>query len=176
LRHAVAERQYVDPACVFGIFGFPIDASDFVVDDALIAFLRAWLVTLAGVILHELLAQILHRRSLVRFGLRAAGVATLAHFGQPVLGHEARLFDSQFAELPQSSLAPFARIRAILKHEHPAACRSNLAQEAGHDGIAQFDRLRLRFRRLYDNLGGLIFAMMISRKAPIPSTIWEPNG
>jgi len=70
----------------------------------------------------------------------------------------------------------FASIRAVLQYEHPAPRWCNLAQEAGYNGIVQFDRLRLRFAVSTTVLVSLIFTMMTPRKAPIPRTIWEPNG
>jgi hypothetical protein len=61
----------------------------------------------------------------------------------------------QFPEQAQGGLAPLARVRAVLEHEHEAARRGNLAQEAGHHGIPQFDGLRLGLRRLHGGLGEL---------------------
>ena len=43
----------------------------------------------------------------------------------------------------QCGLAPLAGVRAVLEHEHLAARRCNLAEEAGNEGVAQLDRLRL---------------------------------
>ncbi|HEL5054567.1 TPA: LysR family transcriptional regulator [Stenotrophomonas maltophilia] len=58
---------------------------DVAVDDALVAFLRAGLVALLGVVLHELAAQLLDRGSLTRCGLVCGRVAAPAHLGQPFL-------------------------------------------------------------------------------------------
>ncbi len=92
---------------------------------------------------------------LARLGLGAAGVATPANLGQPVLRHDARLLHGQFPVQPQRGLAGLTGVRAVLEHEHLAARWGNLAQEAGHYGIPQFDVLGLGLRRLYGGLGEL---------------------
>lgn len=66
---------------------------DVAVDDALVAVLRADLVALLGVVLHELFAQLGHRGRLARLGLGTAGITTPANLGQPVLRFDPRLFD-----------------------------------------------------------------------------------
>jgi hypothetical protein len=134
--------------------------------------LRAGLVALLGVVLHELLAQLRDRGRLARLGLGAAGVAAPANLGQPVLRHDAGLFDGQFPEQAQGGLAALAGVRAVLEHEHPAARRGDLAQEAGHHGIPQFDGLRLGLRRSTAVLVSLIFAMM----TPWKTRFQEPHG
>jgi len=88
-------------------------------------------------------------------GLGRAGVAASANLGQPFLGQRAGLFDRQFPIQAQGGLAALASVRAVLEHEYPAARRGNLAQEAGHHGVPQFDVLRLGLRRLYGGLGEL---------------------
>ena len=128
---------------------------DVAVDDALIAVLRAGLVALLGVVLHELLAQLGHRGRLARLGLGAAGVAAPANLGQPVLCLDSCLFDGQLPVQPQRGLAGLAGVRAVLEHEHPAARRGNLAQEARHHGIPQFNILGLGLGRLHGGLGEL---------------------
>ncbi len=111
------------------------DRDDATVDEALIAALRAGLVALLGVVLNEGVAELLHGRCFAGGVLGRAGVATLAHLGQPFLRHRARLIDRQFAVLAQGGLAALAGIRAVLEHEHLAALRGDLAQEARHYGI-----------------------------------------
>ena len=54
---------------------------DVAVDDALVAVLRADLVALLGVVLHELFAQLGHRGRLARLGLGTAGITTPANLG-----------------------------------------------------------------------------------------------
>jgi len=122
---------------------------------ALVAILSAYSLYCAcwSKLLHERCPQHPHHRRIAHLGLRASGGAALANLGQPVLSHEARLFNGQFSELPQSRLVPFARIRAILKHEHPAPRRSNLVQETGGDGIPQFNRRRLKLRHCNNSTG-----------------------
>ena len=139
IKHLLAAQQWDDAA----------------VDDALIAFLRAGLVALLGVVLHKLRAQLGHRGRFAHLVLGAAGVAAPANLGQPVLRHDAGLFNRQFPEQAQGRLAALARVRAVLEHEHPTARRGNLAQEAGHYGIPQLDVLRLGLCRLYGGLGEL---------------------
>lgn len=139
IKHLLAAQQWDDAA----------------VDDALIAFLRAGLVALLGVVLHELLAQLRDGGGLARLGFGAAGIAASANLGQPVLRHDAGLLDGQFSEQTQGGLAALARVRAVLEHEHPATRRGDLAQEAGHHGVPQFDGLRLGLCRLYGGLGEL---------------------
>src|SRR3546814_4729937 len=92
---------------------------DVAFDDALIAVLRAGLVALLGVVLHELLAQLGHRGRLARLGLGATGVAAPANLGQPVLCLNSCLFDGQLPVQPQRGLAGLAGVRAVLEHEHP---------------------------------------------------------
>ncbi len=62
----------------------------------------------------------LHSSAIVgalRLGLGATRIATPANLGQPVLRHDAGLFDGQLAEQTQSGLAAFACVRAVLEHE-----------------------------------------------------------
>jgi hypothetical protein len=108
---------------------------DVAVDDGLIAFLRARLVAFLGVVLHELLAQRFDRGRFACLGLGTAGVAASTNFGQPVLRHDAGLLHGQFAEQPQGGLTALPGVRPVLEHEHLAARRGNLAQEARHHGI-----------------------------------------
>lgn len=143
------------------------DRDDAAVNHALIAALRAGLVTLLGVVLHEGVAELLHGRCLEGGVLGRAGVAALAHLGQPLLRHRARLIDGQLPVLPQSGLAAFSGVRTVLEHEHLAACRSDLAQEAGHHGISQFDGLGLRLRRIDSGLGELDFRHDDSSESPV---------
>jgi hypothetical protein len=65
------------------------------------------------------------------------------------------LYLPKISEHAQGGLAPLASVCSVLKHEHPAARWCNLAQEAGHYGVPQFDRLRLRLRRFHGGLGEL---------------------
>ena len=120
------QRGHVRPLHVLHLHP-PHDRDDAAVNDALIAALRAGLVALLGVVLHEGMAILLHGRGLAGGGLGRARVAALAHFGQPLLRHEAGLFDGQLAKLAQGRLAALASVRAVLKHEHPAACWGDLA-------------------------------------------------
>lgn len=83
------------------------------------------------------------------------GVAASAHLGQPLLRQRAGLFDGQFPVLAQGGLAAFPGVRALLEHEHLAACRGNLAQEAGHQRIPEFDGLRVGLCRIDCGLGEL---------------------
>jgi hypothetical protein len=101
-------------------------------------------------------------------GLGRAGVAAPAHLGQPFLGQRAGLLDGQFPVQAQGGLAPLAGVRAVLEHEHLAARWCNLAQEAGHQRVPEFDGLRLGLCRIDCGLGELDFAMMTPRKDPIP--------
>ena len=110
---------------------------------ASIAALRAGLVALLGVVLHELGAQLLDRGGCAGSGLGRAWVAAPAHLGQPFLGQRAGLLDGQFPVQAQSGLAPLAGVRAVLEHEDLAARWCNLAQEAGHQRVPEFDGLRL---------------------------------
>ncbi len=50
-------------------------------------------------------------------------------------GAKAGLLHGQFPEQAQRGLAGLPGVRAVLEHEHPAALRGNLAQEARHHGI-----------------------------------------
>lgn len=47
------------------------------------------------------------------------------------------------------------RPEVVLAPEHLAACRCHLAQEAGRQGVAQFDGLRQALRRINCGLGEL---------------------
>ena len=57
------------------------------------------------------------------------------------------------AELAERRLAAHAGVRAVLKHEDLAPCRGDLAQEAGHHGVPQFDGLRLGLGGIDSGLG-----------------------
>lgn len=63
--------------------------------------------------------------------------------------------------------AALARVRAVLEHEHLATGRSNLAQEAGHHGISQFDGLVLGVYRINCGLGELDLRHDGSSKSPV---------
>lgn len=111
---------------------------DEAVDLVLVAVLRARLVVRLGVVFHEPAAQLFDRRRLAGLGLVVSGVAAAPDFGQPILRQRPCLFDSQLAELAERRLAPHTGVRAVLKHEHLAACWCNLAQEARNDRIPEF--------------------------------------
>src|SRR3546814_7157736 len=64
------------------------------------------------------------------------------------------VFSSELGQ-PQRVLAGLAGVRAVLEHEHPAARRGNLAQEARHHGIPQFNILGLGLGHLHGGLGEL---------------------
>lgn len=130
---------------------------DAAVDDGLLPALGAVLVALLGVILHELLAQFLDRRSGASCRLGRAGIAASAYFSEPLLRQRAGLFDSQFPIDAQGGLAALAGVCAALEHEHLAARWGNLAQEAGRQGVPEFDGLRLGLRRIDCGLGELDF-------------------
>src|SRR3546814_500261 len=87
--------------------------------------------------------------------------------GQPLLRHRARLIDRQFPVLAQGGLAALARVRAVLEHEHLAARRGDLAQEAGHHGIPQFDGLVLGLCRINCGLGELDLRHDDSSESPV---------
>jgi hypothetical protein len=110
--------------------------------------LGARLVAGLGVVLHEPGAQFGDGRRLARLGLLAAGVATTANFGQPILRERAGLLDGQFTEQAQRRLAALASVGAILHHEHLPACGGHLAQEARNQRVAQFHVSGLRLRRI----------------------------
>ena len=152
--HLLHHRRHIGPLHILDLHP-PQNWNDVAVNHALVAELRAGLVALLGVVLHELGAQFLDRGCLARLRLVATGIAAPANLGQPVLGQRAGLFDGQFPVQAQSGLAPLAGIRAVLEHEHLATCWCNLAQEAGHQRIAQFDGLRLGLCRIDCGLGDL---------------------
>lgn len=139
----------------FHVTGFqPAEHRDDVaVDDALVAFLRAGLVALPGVVLHELHAQVFDRRCLARLDLVRCRIAAPAHLGQPFLRQRAGLLDGQFTVLAQRGLAALAGVRPVLEHEHLAARWRDLAEEAGNEGVAQLDGLRLGLCRIDCGLG-----------------------
>lgn len=87
-------------------------------------------------------------------------------FGQPLLRHRACLIDRQFPVLLQGELAALAGVRAVLEHEHLAARWCNLAQEAGHQRVPQFDGLRLGLCRIHCGLGELDFCHDDSSERP----------
>src|SRR3546814_9258378 len=91
---------------------------DVAVDDALIAVLRAGLVALLGVVLHELLAQLGHRGRLARLGLGATGVAAPANLGQPVLCLNSCLFDGQ---LPRSE-EHTSELQSLIRNSYAVFC------------------------------------------------------
>jgi len=62
---------------------------------------------------------------------------------QPLLRQRPGLFDCQLPVQTQGRFAPLSGVRAVLEHEHLAACRDDFAQEARNQGIARFDWLRL---------------------------------
>jgi len=131
-----------------------------------VAFLGAGLVALPGVILHELLAQLCNCGSLARHRLVGGRIAAPAHLCQPLLGQGAGLLDGQLPEQAQDGLAPLAGVRAVLEHEHLAARWCNLAQEAGHQRVPEFDGLRLGLHRLNGGFGEFGFCHDDSSKDP----------
>ena len=139
---------------------------DAAVDDALIADSGAGLVALFGVILHELLAQLLDGGRFARLRLGCAGITTPAYLGQSFLRERTGLFDGQFPVLAQGGLAALAGVRPVLEHEHLASRRGNLAQEAGHQRIPEFDGLRLWLCRIDSGLGELDFCHDDSSERP----------
>ncbi|MPM86519.1 hypothetical protein SDC9_133608 [bioreactor metagenome] len=142
------------------------EGHDAAVDYALIAPAGAGLVALLGVILHELHAQLGNGGGLACLGLGSTGVAAPAHLGQPFLGQGARLLDGQFSIQAQGGLAALASVCAVLEHEHLAARWCNLAQEAGHQGVPEFDGLRLGLCRIDCGLGELDFCHDDSSERP----------
>jgi len=154
VRHLLHHPGHVRALHVLNLH--PADHRDDVaVDDALIAFLGAGLVAQLGVVLHELRAKLLDRGRFARLRLVCGRVAAPAHLGQPFLSQRAGLFDGQFPVLTQGGLAALAGVRPVLEHEHLAARWGNLAQEAGHQGIPEFDSLRLGLCRIDCGLGEL---------------------
>jgi len=143
------------------------DRDDAAVNHSLIAALRAGLVALFGVVLHEGAAELLHCRCLAGGVLGRARVAALAHLGQPLLCHDASLIDRQFPVLAQGGLAALAGIRAVLEHEHLAARRGDLAKETRHHGIPQFDGLVLWLCRIDCGLGELGLRHDDSSESPV---------
>jgi hypothetical protein len=93
------------------------------------------------------------RRRFARLRLGCAGIAAPADLGQPFLRQRPGLFDGQFPVQSQRGLAALASVRPVLEHEHLATRRGNLAQEAGHQRIPEFDGLRLGLRRIDSGLG-----------------------
>jgi hypothetical protein len=106
------------------------------------------------VILHELLAQLLDGRCFARFGL-AARDHRPTYLSQPLLCQGSGLFDSQLSVLTERGLAALAGVRPVLEHEHLATRWGNLAQEAGHQRVPEFDGLRLGLCRIDSGLGEL---------------------
>ena len=84
---------------------------------------------------------------------RRAGIAALADFRQPVLRLGAGLLDGQFAEQTERGLAAVAGIGTVLEHEHLATSRRDLAEKAGHEGVAQFNVVGFGFRRIDHGFG-----------------------
>jgi hypothetical protein len=144
---------------------------DAAVDDALIADSGARLVALLGVVLHELLAQLLNGGRLTRFRLGCAGITTPAYLSQSFLRERVGLFDGQFPVLPQSGLAALAGVCPVLEHEHLAARRGNLAQEAGHQRIPSLTACACGCAASTADLVSLIFAMMTPQKDPVPRSL-----
>ncbi|AFJ02085.1 hypothetical protein Q7C_916 [Methylophaga frappieri] len=139
---------------------------DAAVDDTLIADSGAGLVALLGVVLHELLAQLFDGGRFACFRLGCAGITTPAYLGQPFLRERTGLFDGQFPVLTQGGLAALASVRPVLEHEHLAARRGNLAQEAGNQRIPEFDGLRLGVCRIDSGLGEFDFCHDDSLERP----------
>ena len=67
--------------------------------------------------------------------------------------------------------APLSGVRAVLEHEHLAACRSDLAQEARDQGIAQFDWLRQGLCRIECGLSEFDFRPDDSSESPISRSL-----
>ena len=105
----------------------------------------------------------LSHNSLTVGALRAAAPAYLR---QPLLGKRAGLLDGQLPKQAQGRLAPLARVRAVLEHEDLAAYWCNLAQEAGHQRVPEFNGLRLGLRRFDGGLGELHFRHDDSSERP----------
>lgn len=139
---------------------------DAAVDDALIADSGAGLVALFGVVLLELLAQLLDVGSFAGFRLGCAGISTTAYLGQPFLRERAGLLGGQFPILAQGRLAALAGVRTVLENEHLPARWGNLAQEAGHQRIPEFDGLCLWLCRIDRGLGELDFCHDDSSERP----------
>lgn len=175
VRHLLHQRGHVGALDVLHLHAAQ-HGQDVAVDDALVAVLGIGLVAHLRVIGHEARGQFLDRRGLPRLGLGGARVATPANLGQPVLRQAARLLDGQLPEQAQRRLAAFARIGAVLEHEHLAPGRCNLAEETGHLGIPQLDGLRLRLRGVHDGLGELELGHDDSLEtARFPSAKQEPS-
>ncbi len=126
---------------------------DAAVDDALIADSGAGLVAFLGVVLHELLAQLLNSRRLTSLGLGCTRIAAPAYLGQPLLRQRTGLLDGQFAVLAKRRFAALSSICTILKHEHLATGRCDLAQKAGNKRVAQLNGLRLGLCRIDGRFG-----------------------
>ncbi len=152
--HLFHRRRHVGPLHVLHLHAAE-HRDDATVDDRLIPALRAGLVTLLGVVLHELLAQVRDRGGGSGDCLIGAGIAAQAHLRQPLLRQRASLLNGQLPEQAQSGLAALPGVRAVLEHEDLAARWCNLAQEAGHQRVPKFDGLRLGICRLHGGLGEL---------------------
>jgi hypothetical protein len=85
---------------------------------------------------------------------------------------DAGLFDGQFPEQAQGGLAALAGVRPVLEHEHLAARRGNLAQEAGHHVSRSSTACAWGCAASTADLVSLILAMMTPRKDPVSQ---EPN-
>jgi hypothetical protein len=81
------------------------------------------------------------------------------------------LFDGQLSIQSQGRFAPLSGVCPVLEHEHLAACRGDLAQEARNQGIAQFDGLSLGLCRIDCGLGEFDFRHDDSSEDPISRSL-----